>query len=404
MVSRYRVAPATGHLLPLTYLTGDGVAVQEEDTPVEVTPATILVVDDNPLIVMVIQNILGGENYTVHTAKNGAEALDLLGKKTVDVIVCDVMMPQMDGYAFHEKVRGRTDLAHIPFIFLTALNDAAQIKKGKSEGVDDYLGKPFDPDELLSVVRGKVKRSNSLRRSSEERYDSYRKKVIHTLSHEFRTPLVAINTGTDLLLERKGAIEEQKVRHLLEAIQRGGRRLEQLVNDFMALQQIEAGVAKRVHDAHASYHLVSDIARGFKEHAEELVGKEGFNLTLSDKSDGAKVFVYLPQINDLLGRLVSNSIKFKLKVMTVDIVTYRQEEDACIEVRDRGLGLDPERVREAIDAFGQLDREKLEQQGGGLGLAIANKYAHLNGGRLEFDARKGGGSIVTLLLPIKKGT
>jgi signal transduction histidine kinase len=309
------------------------------------------------------------------------------------------MMPQMDGYELHENIRGTPQFSHIPFVFLSALSDSVQIRRGKEAGADDYLAKPFDPQELVAVVRGKVLRSKNLQQGSEQCYDSYRKKVIHTLSHEFRTPLVAINTGTDLLIERKGTIEESKVRHLLEAIQRGGRRLEQLVNDFMSLQQIEAGIAKRVHDAHANHQKVSDLLNTFRESNTEWLAEERFALSITDQSEGASVRVYAPQVLDILSRLTHNSVKFKLKILTIDLVAYRQLEEVFIEVRDRGIGMDPDRVREAVDVFGQIDRDKLEQQGGGLGLAIANRYAVLNGGRLEFESRKGGGAVVTLVLP-----
>ena len=362
-------------------------------------PSSILIVDDNPLIINVLKSLFTSEGYHVVASANGAEAFGALESKNFDLIICDVMMPTMDGYELHKKVREQPDLAHIPFVFLTALGDAADINRGKETGADDYVVKPFDPHDLLALVKGKIVRSKSLRNYADERFDTYRKRVIHTLSHEFRTPLVAINTGTELLLEQKQALDVHKTQNLLEAIRRGGQRLEKLVTDFMLLQQIEAGIAERVYSSRKEPKVLATVVKEYVESRQELITKEGFSVAFVDNSMGAKVDLYEPQLMDILDRLVSNSIKFKSKDRTIELRVYTVEDEVTVEVRDRGIGIDPARVKEAIDLFGQLDREKLEQQGGGLGLAIANRYASINQGRLEFENREGGGSTVSIVLP-----
>jgi len=364
--------------------------------------AAILVVDDNPLIVNVLRSLLDSEHYQVYVSQDGTEALEVLGSKSIDVIICDVMMPRMDGYALHDQVRGKPELSHIPFVFLTALSDQGEITKGKEVGADDYLVKPFDPRELLAVVKGKVQRARNIKNSSEEKYDSFRKRIIHTLSHEFRTPLVAINTGTELLIEQKESIDRKKTQNLLEAIRRGGQRLERLVTDFMLLQQVEAGVAQRLFETRAAARNLSQVISEVLDAHSEFIKQEGFKVTFSDRSSNALVEIYEPHIKDILWRLIQNSIKFKESDFTIDIMLYRQSSEMVIEVRDRGVGIDPNKVKEAVDVFGQINRERLEQQGSGLGLAIASRYAAINQGRLEFDKRPGGGSVVSIILPIKE--
>lgn len=362
--------------------------------------ASVLVVDDNPLIVNVLKSLLGANGYHVFTANNGEEAIGVLAQKLVDVIVCDVMMPKMDGYELHHQVRQKAEFSHIPFLFLTALNDSGEIIKGKETGADDYLVKPFDPQDLLAVVRGKIQRSRSLKTFSEEKFDNYRRKVVHTLSHEFRTPLVAINTGTELLIEQHNNLDVQKVQNLLEAIRRGGMRLERLVNDFMVLQQIEAGVAQKLYDNRAAERNLIELVEQFIESKGPTIREEGFGISFSKLVEQAKVFIYEPHVHDIIWRLVSNAIKFSPDHNLIELCLYRQEHDYIIEVRDRGIGMDTLKIKEAIDAFGQIDREKLEQQGGGLGLAIANRYAKINKCRLDFESRKDGGTVVSLLLPV----
>jgi len=308
-------------------------------------------------------------------------------------------MPEMDGYAFHKLVRSEAQFAHIPFVFLTALSSHDELNMGRESGVDDYMVKPFDPRDLLAMVRGKIARSRSLKRLSEERYEAYRRRVIHTLSHEFRTPLVAINTGAELLIEQEGHLDSGKAIGLIEAIRRGGARLESLVTDFMLLQQIEAGIAENMFRDRCAPHGLEEIASLFLENRREWLEKCGFQAGLHTIDADTRVRVYEPQIHDILWRLLSNAVKFSREQRSVELHVYPRADEAVAEVRDRGVGLDADRAREAVDAFCQIDRERMEQQGGGLGLAIASRYARINGGKLEFQAREGGGSIVSLVLP-----
>ena len=364
--------------------------------------ASILVVDDNPLIVNVLTSLLGSANYRVFSSSNGKEALQILENKEVDVIICDVMMPEMVGYDLHNQVRNRAELAHIPFVFLTALGGSDEVNHGKEIGADDYVIKPFDPKNLLAVVKGKVERSRSLRSSSDSRYDAYRRKVIHTLSHEFRTPLVAINTGAELLLGQHDRIDNKKIQNLLEAIHRGGQRLEHLVSDFMLLQQIEAGIAEQMFKNYGSQFGVGETLEHFLEGRLQWIEGEGFRFRLEDLCEHSQVHVYEPQLHDILFRLTSNAIKFSTTEKLVEFYAYPCSEEVVIEIRDRGLGINVAKIKEAIDLFGQIDRDKLEQQGGGLGLAIASRYANINGGRIEFERRQGGGTTASVILPLVK--
>ena len=369
---------------------------------VQTARGSILVVDDNPLILKVVQNLLASCDYRVATARNGEEALQALNQSPCDVIVCDVMMPRMDGYELHDIIRDNPNFSHIPFVFLTALDDFNEIRRGKEIGADDYLTKPFSPEELLAVVKGKLSRGKELKSVSDKKFDAYKKRVIHTLSHEFRTPLVAINTGTELLIEQGNAIDNSRAQNLLQAIQRGGHRLERLVNDFMVLQQIEAGVAERMFASRAEARAISTVVRSVIDSMEDEFENEGFDIRLHDECSDVQVYIYEAQILDILYRIISNAIKFSSSQLVVDVNMIVRGNDCWTEVLDRGQGIDVAYIQEAIDVFGQINREKLEQQGGGLGLAIASRYASIHNGRLEFANRNGGGSVVSLVLPIHR--
>ncbi len=140
----------------------------------------IMVVDDQPDFIEGVKLILEAEGYEVWTAFNGQNALDSLQesftnrhsvdenedlhqKYLPDLILADIMMPTMDGYALHDNIRGNPFLNHIPFVFLSAKTDDPDIRHGKELGADDYLTKPCQPDDLLATVRGKLKRTSQRR-------------------------------------------------------------------------------------------------------------------------------------------------------------------------------------------------------------------------------------------------
>lgn len=369
------------------------------EQPDTIDSATVLVVDDNPLILNIIKSLLVSEKYRVRTATNGEEALRELTAEPVDVIVCDVMMPTMDGYEFHRRVRERNELAHVPFVFLTALNELDEVSRGAASGADDYVTKPFEPKELLSIVQGKLRRSRSLKHNTDERYEHYRKRVLHTLSHEFRTPLVAINTGAELLIDQQAKLDMQRAKGLLEAIRRGGERLERLVSDFMVLQQIEAGVAERAFSQRKQRVLAHRIAEDFVAVRQQSFHEEGIVVSVSCLDPELYIVAYDQQIHDILWRLCSNAAKFSPNNRHIEIQVSGRGEHVLFEVLDRGTGIDVKRVSEAIRAFGQIDRERYEQQGGGLGLPIAQGFAKLHHGGIEFELRDGGGTVARLVLP-----
>ena len=167
----------------------------------------------------------------------------------------------------------------------------------------------------------------------------------------------------------------------------------------MILQQIEAGIVERVYQGKARICLVDEIVEGIlsrKEHYAETP----FSLEAINNAPGTKIKIFDAHIHDVLGRLISNGIKFSPNNPTVTVVVCKLDKEVAFEVRDRGMGINGAKVQEAVDAFGQLDRDKLEQQGGGLGLAIASRLTQINRGRIEFDGREGGGTVVSVIFPI----
>jgi len=365
-------------------------ASQSTPAAVEQT-ATVLVVDDNAELLAVTREILEVHGFDVLTAFSVAAALDILTEQTPDMILCDVVMPDRNGFELRDEVLRNPEWCDLPFIFLTALSSEDDIRMGKASGCDEYLTKPFDPDDLISVVTGKVALLRKRQEMANVRMENYRRRIIHTLSHEFRTPLVSINTGTELLLDQHNSLGDEQVTRLLESVLRGGQRLERLVDDFMLLQQIDLGHAEYTCELYRQRvplkAIIESAVEGFRDallHPEQVA----VEVVLPDEEALQKLYVkvYDVQIVNMFNRLLSNANKFGGNKGPISIKIGVDSGNVYASVLDCGPGLDNGVRSEphdfALKPFAQINRETYEQQGCGLGLTIAHYFAEINGGRL----------------------
>jgi DNA-binding NarL/FixJ family response regulator len=122
----------------------------------------LLLIDDDPNLILLVKDYLEFRGYEVTTAENGREALEILEKEMPDMIICDVMMPEMDGYAFVEQVRKDPRTNWIPVLFLSAKGQSQDRVKGLNTGADVYMVKPFEPEELVSQVEASLKQAGRL--------------------------------------------------------------------------------------------------------------------------------------------------------------------------------------------------------------------------------------------------
>jgi two-component system sensor histidine kinase/response regulator len=364
--------------------------------------ALIMVVEDDLALLEGIRELLELSGYRVLIASNGKEALDLLEKERPDLIISDIMMPEMDGYAFHSAVREISQLTSIPFIFLTARGEKSDIRRGRSSGVDDYITKPFDDEDLLAAIRGKLSRFEAVRTQQTEEIADFKHKILLTLSHEFRTPLTYILNYSDLLAQEGGSLSSEDFDEFMVGIKRGAQRLNRLVEDFLILVELESGEARnaynfrraQVEDTSAWLRI---LARRYTAQAEQ----RGLELKIEVPDGLPHIVVDEAYLSDAIGRLLENAIKFsdsdsKWVRFSADV----DKGQLVIRVQDRGIGIADEDLTRLFDVFHQIDRAKREQQGTGSGLAICRGIVELHGGSLQVESELGSGSTFSLVLPL----
>lgn len=328
--------------------------------------ARILVVEDDPIARENLLLLLQQEGFDSVGAVNGRDGLKRLAEGPVDLVLCDIMMPVMDGVEMLEGMQRRGIYRNIPFVFLTARAEKEDIRRSKALGVDDYITKPFEIEDVIPVIVGKLKRIEELRQGVRDDLLREREQLVTVLGHELRTPLSAIWGGTQLLEE---ALDRDSVSsECLSLIWAGNRRLLRLIEKVEHLHESEgAGFAPDEPPAHllAFHPILEDICKDLEE------------VSFSLDVDTGDEFLPLPEryLSMLLREIIENAAKLSPPGGSVVISGRRQAGKYVLQVTDSGGGF-PEGDRERLfEPFYQHDRERKEQQGLGVGLAIVRNIA-----------------------------
>ncbi len=356
------------------------------------------------MLQIALRDTLENEGFAVDTASNGAEALEMMVNRCPDLIVADILMPQMDGYEFYAAVRARPDWVAIPFIFLTARAEKHDILRGKDLGAEDYITKPFEPQELVTVVRARLRRAQVIREVAEAEFDQLKQQIITALGHELRTPLTAVLGYTDLALEDFSSLSPEALHEYLAAIKQGADRLVRLADSFMVLVRLDSGQAAKEFDQLAKVrHNIGEVVQCLVQQCQALAATRGVVLEGKAEQGLPPVRLCEPFFTDALRRLVDNAIKFSTRGRKHVTVSARAAGDWVeIAVADEGIGISPDALPYVFERFRQINRDVTEQQGTGLGLAIARGLIRLHGGDIVVESQLNVGSTFTIRLPAFK--
>ncbi len=351
----------------------------------------ILIVDDELNIRETINELLTFKNYETRTAENGQNALDLLDEWTPDLIICDLMMPVMDGHEFQKIVHESNFLSSIPFIFLTAKNEANIMRRCLNDGADDFLTKPFKIDELLDTVQTKLRRFKKIKKAYNNLYIGENK----YFSHEINTPLNGILSSVDLLIENSESFDKEDINSFYEAIKESGDRLNRTMQNLILFENIKNNKFQISRDENCEVKLVFP-----KIHKKLLsIHKEKKN-RISSSFKKAALDISEKNLSFVLFEIIDNALKFSpiTKKVVVEGGRYN-EEHYEIKIFDSGIGFKKGDLKK-IDAAVQFNREEIEQQGLGLGLFLSKHIIKQANGIISIISKENEGTMVSILLPL----
>jgi two-component system, sensor histidine kinase and response regulator len=367
--------------------------------------ATVLVVEDDHNLMQGIRDILELQEYHVLTASNGQDGLDIMHKhnRPPDLIVSDIMMPGMNGYEFFEAVRNEMRWTAIPFIFLTAKGEKADVRAGKSMGADDYVTKPFDAEDLLIAVEAKLRRHKELELINDSRVTEVKRSILTILNHEFRTPLTYVVAYADMLNRDADDLSYEEIKAFLRGVNAGADRLRRLIENFILLVELETGEAQRTYNwRQQRVTNYKDILSQATAQTAQMATEKGITLRLEPlPADLPPVTVDVEYLKSGLLRLLDNAIKFTDGPdCAVTLAAYAEDGMVCLAVRDQGRGIPENELESIFEVFYQIDRDTYEDQGAGAGLPIVKRIAELHGGDVLVSSTPGEGSQFVMRLPV----
>lgn len=368
-------------------------------SPSQTEPTTILIVEDNEEMNIALREILESYGYNALSTTDGKQALKLLQETIPDVVLCDIMMPVMDGYTLLEKMRADQHLRTLPFIFLTARGSTEDQRHAKEIGIEDYLIKPIDEEYVVVALRNVLRRQQLMRDTMQEEIDLLRHQIIRILQHEFRTPLTFVLGYSEYLLQytEDDNLDIEELRSSARAILEGGQRLQSLIESFLLLAELQnRRVEQGDMEVLKPHTLLVTVARDFQNQASE----NNLTITVLPANTELTAIGDAELLNEALRRLLDNSIRYRrAESQTIWLSIERLSTFVGIRVRDEGRGIPQDEQVRISKPFQQVDRDNRTQPGAGLSLAMIHHIVRLHNGKLEIESEEGAGSTFTLWLP-----
>lgn len=372
----------------------------------EINPSEykILIVDDVMSNVLLLKVLLTNEKFAIATASNGRQALEQVEKENPDLVLLDVMMPDMSGFEVAQHLKSNPNTADIPIIFLTALNSTADIVKGFQVGANDFISKPFNKEELIIRVTHQIslvaaKRLILSKTEELQRTIAGRDKLYPVIAHDLRSPMGSIKIVLNMLIlnlpsEKIGA----EMYELLTMANQTTEDVFSLLDNLLKWTKSQIG---KLNVVYQDVDLV-EVTDGVIEIFSMVASLKKIRIR-EMKPEKMMVNADIDMLKTVVRNLLSNAIKFSKENSEVLVKMEEVDGMAVVSVQDYGCGISEEGQKKLLhtdthfSTFGTNNEE-----GSGLGLLLCKDFVVKNGGKLWFTSKEGEGSIFSFSIPVKK--
>lgn len=372
----------------------------------EINPSEykILIVDDVMSNVLLLKVLLTNEKFAIATASNGRQALEQVEKENPDLVLLDVMMPDMSGFEVAQHLKSNPNTADIPIIFLTALNSTADIVKGFQVGANDFISKPFNKEELIIRVTHQIslvaaKRLILSKTEELQRTIAGRDKLYSVIAHDLRSPMGSIKMVLNMLIlnlpfEKIGA----EMYELLTMANQTTEDVFSLLDNLLKWTKSQIG---KLNVVYQDVDLV-EVTDGVIEIFSMVASLKKIRIH-EMKPEKMMVNADIDMLKTVVRNLLSNAIKFSKENSEVLVKMEEVDGMAVVSVQDYGCGISEEGQKKLLhtdthfSTFGTNNEE-----GSGLGLLLCKDFVVKNGGKLWFTSKEGEGSIFSFSIPVKK--
>lgn len=371
----------------------------------EINPSEykVLIVDDVISNVLLLKVLLTNEKFQIATAGNGMQALEQVRKEKPDLVLLDVMMPDINGFEVAKRMKADPEMAEIPIIFLTALNGTTDIVNGFKAGGNDFISKPFNKEELIirvshqiSLIAAKriiVAQTEELRKTI-----MGRDKLYSVIAHDLRSPMGSIKMVLNMLiLNLPSNVIGEEMYELLTMANQTTEDVFALLDNLLKWTKSQIGKLKVVYQ---DFNMV-EVVEGVCEIFAMVASLKNIKIVQEIPAENVYVHADIDMVKTVIRNLISNAIKFSNEGTEVVVSLTEEDGMAIVKVKDHGCGIDEENQKKLLhtdthfSTFGTNNEE-----GSGLGLLLCQDFAVKNGGKLWFTSKEGEGSTFSFSIPL----
>lgn len=361
----------------------------------------ILIVDDVVSNVLLLKILLTNEKFQICTASNGRECIEKTKSEHPDLILLDVMMPDLNGFDTAVILKNDPETANVPIIFLTALNTPSDLVQGFKVGASDFLTKPFNKEELIVRVMQQISlvaaRRIIMEQNEELRHTiSNRDKMYSVIAHDLRSPMASIRMVLNLFVSTVSP--DMIGRELYDLIDKANRESEEthsLLDNLLKWTKSQTG---RLNVVYQDFEI-NDVVLGVVDIFVIIAETKHIRLNCNLGTENLKVHADTDMLKTVIRNFISNAIKFSNENSTIDITVARSGDFARISVRDHGVGISEDRI-DSLFSSGKTTYGTKNEEGSGLGLQLCKDFAVKNGGDVEVESVHGEGSTFSVLVPL----
>lgn len=373
------------------------------DSKINRSDYTILIVDDVVSNVLLLKVLLTKEQFGICTASNGNECIEKAKSERPDLILLDVMMPDMSGFDTAVILKNDPETASIPIIFLTALNTPSDLVQGFKVGASDFLTKPFNKEELIMRVMQQISlvvARRIIEKQNEELRNtiSNRDKMYSVIAHDLRSPMASIRMVLNLFVN--SVSPDMIGPELFGLIDRANKESEEthgLLDNLLKWTKSQTG---RLNVVYQDFDL-NDVIPGIVDIYVMIAETKHIKLNCDLGTERLTVCADNDMLKTVIRNFISNAIKFSNEEGTIDIVLRRDGDMARVSIKDNGVGISQDRIA-GLFARGESTCGTNNEEGSGLGLQLCKDFAVKNGGDVEVESVLGEGSTFSVLVPLKK--
>ncbi len=367
-------------------------------------PATLLIVDDIQENIALLYHVLTRAHFKVFVASDGKSGLNQIKSQKIDLILLDIMMPEMDGFTVCQHLKSDPQTRHIPVIFMSALADTVDKVRGFSVGAADYITKPFQTAEVLARINthlnlSKLQQQLKIQTQALEKRNLELDAFAHTVAHDLKNPLSIVLSCKKLLYSTlpEELKQDENIAYAISLILRAGQKMEAIIKGLLLLAGVSQTDSQQNRLQHSFINMRQLVEQTLEQQLITLIQQTQGQIIIDDNLPN--IHSYAPWLEEVWANYLSNGLKYG---GTPPVLRVGGEKLAQNKIRfwvkDNGQGLNHSAQQRIFTPFTRLHQNIQRSDSDGLGLSIVQQIIHKLGGEVGVNSQVGQGSTFYFIL------